>query len=259
MDKIKRKTLVYKTGVEYGDYTLNHVFGCSHGCKYPCYAFQMMRRFKKVESYDEWCNPKVVENAMELFRKELPKYKGKIKMLHLCFSTDPFMFNIPQVGEMSVKLLKEANKENISCSVLTKGILPKELDSLSKNNEYGITLVSIDEEFRKKMEPGAAPIDKRIAALKYLSEKGFKTWISMEPYPTPNFINQNILEILEKVNFVDRIIFGRMHYNKKVSEYKQYKCFYNRCAKIVKSFCEANDIECYIKKGTVTEKTIAPR
>ena len=36
---IERKTLLYKTGVEYGDYTINHLQGCSHGCRYPCYAF----------------------------------------------------------------------------------------------------------------------------------------------------------------------------------------------------------------------------
>ena len=44
---MERKTLIYKTGVEYGDYTLNHVQGCSHGCKYPCYAFMMAKRFGK--------------------------------------------------------------------------------------------------------------------------------------------------------------------------------------------------------------------
>ncbi|EGD50004.1 radical SAM domain-containing protein, partial [Thermoanaerobacter ethanolicus JW 200] len=32
MDKIIReKVLLYKSGVEYGDYTINHVIGCSHG------------------------------------------------------------------------------------------------------------------------------------------------------------------------------------------------------------------------------------
>ena len=45
MKKIKRKTMLYKTGVEYGDYTINHVLGCSHGCNYPCYAFLMAKRF----------------------------------------------------------------------------------------------------------------------------------------------------------------------------------------------------------------------
>ena len=28
-EKFSRKTLIYKTGVEYGDYTINHVQGCS--------------------------------------------------------------------------------------------------------------------------------------------------------------------------------------------------------------------------------------
>lgn len=32
MKTIERKTLLYKTNVEYGDYTINHVLGCSHGC-----------------------------------------------------------------------------------------------------------------------------------------------------------------------------------------------------------------------------------
>ena len=31
---IKRKSMLYVTGVEYGDYTMNHVLGCSHGCIY---------------------------------------------------------------------------------------------------------------------------------------------------------------------------------------------------------------------------------
>lgn len=42
---IQRKTMLYRTGVEYGDYTINFVQGCAHGCKYPCYAFAMKKRF----------------------------------------------------------------------------------------------------------------------------------------------------------------------------------------------------------------------
>ena len=44
---IKRKTMLYKTNVEYGDYTMNHVLGCAHGCLYPCYAFLLKKRFGK--------------------------------------------------------------------------------------------------------------------------------------------------------------------------------------------------------------------
>lgn len=50
---IKRKSLMYKTDVEYGDYSLNHVLGCSHGCMYPCYAMMMAKRFGRVKLWKE--------------------------------------------------------------------------------------------------------------------------------------------------------------------------------------------------------------
>ena len=71
MEEITRKTMLYKTGVEYGDYTMNHVLGCSHGCKYPCYAFLMKKRFGQVNSYDDWIKPKIVSNTLELLEKEI--------------------------------------------------------------------------------------------------------------------------------------------------------------------------------------------
>ena len=76
---INRKSLLYKTGVEYGDYTINHVEGCSHGCMYPCYAMLMAKRFGRVKNYDEWIKPKIVSNAIELLEQEIPKHKDKIK------------------------------------------------------------------------------------------------------------------------------------------------------------------------------------
>ena len=51
--KIERKSLLYKTDVEYGDYTINHVQGCSHGCLYPCYAYMMAKRFGKIKDGSE--------------------------------------------------------------------------------------------------------------------------------------------------------------------------------------------------------------
>lgn len=70
---IRRKTLIYKTDVEYGDYTINHVLGCSHGCMYPCYAYLMKKRFGNVKSYEDWCEPALVENTLELLDEEIPK------------------------------------------------------------------------------------------------------------------------------------------------------------------------------------------
>ncbi len=249
-----RKSLIYKTGVEYGDYTLNHVQGCAHGCCYPCYAYMMAKRFGKVKNYEEWCKPNIVENALELLDLELPRYKKHIRKLHLCFTTDPFMYGYPEITNLSMEILNRANKQGVLCSVLTKGILPKELAEMPMKNEYGITFVSMDERFIQKYEPYAAPINERLAALEYLHKRNCSTWVSIEPYPTPNMIDQSIDQILDKVSFADNIIFGRLHYNKIVSEYKYYQEFYNECALRVTEFCQEHNIQYYIKKGTIVEE-----
>lgn len=244
--------MLYKTGVEYGDYTMNHVLGCSHGCLYPCYAYLMAKRFGKVADYTKWCKPKLVSNTLELLDLEIPKLKSKIESVQLCFTTDPFMYGYDEICAMSMAAIKKLNAAGIRCTVLTKGLLPIELAEQSNKNEYGITLISLDENFRNEIEPGAAPYIDRINAVKALSNKGCKTWISIEPYPTPNIIQQDLLEILNKISFTNKIIFGRTNYSKKISAYKDHKNFYNEQANIVINFCNEHNIDCHIKKGTIT-------
>ena len=247
---IQRKSMLYVTGVEYGDYTMNHVQGCSHGCKYPCYAFLMKKRFGQIPTYEKWLEPYLVSNTLELLDKEIPRLRKKIKSVHLCFSTDPFMYEYDEIAQMSIAAIRKLNAAGIKCTVLTKGILPEKLSTLSANNEYGITVVSLDEGFVKQFEPGAAPIAERIAALRALSEKGCKTWVSIEPYPTPNIIKQDLHALLEKLSFVDKIIFGQLHYSKSVSAYSDHVAFYNECANTVIVFCRTHNIDYHIKKGT---------
>ena len=252
MKKFKRKSLLYKTGVEYGDYTINHAQGCAHGCKYPCYAMMMAKRFGTAKTYEEWCEPKLAENALEILDKEIPKLKDKINSVHLCFTTDPFMYGYDEVGEMSLKIIEKLNNAGIKCTALTKGILPIELAELSKENEYGITLVSLDENFRQEMEPNSAPFNERIEALRALHNVGCKTWVSIEPYPTPNIVEQDFSKILEAVSFCDKIIFGRLNYNKRVSEYKDHKKFFNELAQQTIEFCQKHNKQYHIKDGTIT-------
>ncbi len=244
--------MLYKTGVEYGDYTMNHVLGCSHGCKYPCYAFLQKKRFGQVKTYDEWIEPKIVANTLELLDKEIPRLKNKIQSVQLCFATDPFMYGFDEISALSLAAVRKLNDAGIKCTVLTKGILPAELAELSEANEYGISLVSLDENFRGRMEPGAAPYAERIHALKRLHEAGCKTWVSMEPYPTPNLIEQNLADVLNAVAFVDKIIFGRTNYSKETSSFPTHKEFYNVCADEVIAFCRERGIDYHIKHGTQT-------
>lgn len=249
---IQRKTMLYKTGVEYGDYTMNHVQGCAHGCEYPCYAFLMKKRFGQIASYEEWLEPYLVSNTLKLLDKEVPRLKDKIQSVQLCFMTDPFMYGYQEIEDMSLAAIEKLNDNGIKCSVLTKGILPQALAKKSDLNEYGITLITLDESFRKRMEPGAAPLAARLQALHWLHNQGCKTWVSIEPYPTPNIKEQELQPLLEAVSFVDKIIFGRMNYSKSVTAYKGYKQFFNEKAAEVIRFCDEYGINYHIKSGTIS-------
>ncbi len=248
---IERKSMLYVTGVEYGDYTMNHVLGCAHGCKYPCYAFLQKKRFGQIASYEQWLKPYLVSNTLEILDKEIPRLKAKVKSVQLCFTTDPFMYGYDEIEEMSLAAIRKLNDAGIKCTVLTKGLLPIVLADYSKENEYGITLVSLDEGFRERIEPGAASYQARLAALKALNDKGCKTWVSVEPYPTPNLIEQDLMELLEAVAFTDRIIFGRTNYSKEISAYTNHRAFYNEQAEKVIAFCKKRGIQFHIKNGTM--------
>ena len=252
---IQRKSMLYRTKVEYGNWAMNHVQGCAHGCNYPCYAFLMAKRFGRVKTYDEWRMPLLVDNTLSLLEKELPRYKNEIEQVQLCFTTDPFMEGYPEIKEMSLAAVELINSFGIPCAVLTKGVLPIELSLLpgSKLNAHGATLVTLNDGFRKSMEPGAASCERRLGALKALHDEGLNTWVSMEPYPTPNICSQEIEPILEKVSFVDRIVFGRTHYDKRTNSYADSEAFYRSAAETVVGFCDKHGIDCHIKQGTATQ------
>lgn len=259
MLSIKRKTLIYKSGVEYADYGLNHVEGCSHGCTFPCYAMMMKKRCGIIKSYSEWVRPKIVSNALELLDKELPRLKNKIQNVFLCFSTDPFMYNQPEINELTLKIIERLNRDNVKVISVSKGLYPDELTDKTKygsQNDYGSTIVSLDEKYRRIYEPGAAPLKERVKALRRLHDVGLSTWVSMEPYPTPNIVEQDLHTILKQIKFVNKIVFGKWNYSKKISSYQEYKEFYNSTAAIVIDFCKRNGIDFHIKDGTISDKSI---
>jgi len=238
-EPIVRKSLIYHTKVEKdpGAYAATPVVGCSHGCRFPCYAFLMMKKFGKIASYEAWCEPKLVTNALALAEKELPKLRDKAKFIHFSYATDPFMYEHPEVIELTLKLMALINSYDIPVHILTKGIILNEAFTLSKQNVFGITLVSLAPAFHAKYEPGTAPYPERIAALKRAHAKGFKTFVNIEPYPTPNIFQQSLLPILEAVAFVDEIRLSQLNYNDIIYQYRNWQAFYQKTGLFAKTWC----------------------
>ena len=63
-------------------------------------------------------------------------------------------------------------------------------------------------------------------------------------------MKQNLSNILNEIGFVDKIVFGKLNYNTRVSQFKDKKTYYDECAKTVAAFCEKHRIACHIKYGT---------
>jgi DNA repair photolyase len=121
--------------------------------------------------------------------------------------------------------------------------------------------VSLDKDFKKQFEPGSAPYKKRINSLKRLYNAGLKTWVSIEPYPTPNLMKGNgfreLLQILNEIKFVDNIIFGKLNYNCTSNKFPENKKYYEKCAELVEKFCQKYNINYHIKYGTKKQNNTA--
>ena len=245
METIERKTLLYKSGL--GFWCVNHVQGCSHGCLYPCYAFMMARSYGRAADYGDWTKPRLVAGAADLLRRELSRKRTLPDRVHLSLTTDPFMRGFPEVAEASLSIVEALNEVGVAASVLTKGVLPAELADRGRfplDNEYGASLASLDEGFRARWEPGAAPYAERLAALRLLSEAGRRTYVHVEPYPTPNIFEQDLRALLEAVGFADRLYFSGWNYNALATNYPGRADFYREAGNLVARFCEERGIEC---------------
>jgi DNA repair photolyase len=246
-DPIERKSLLYESGL--GFHGINHVLGCSHGCRYPCYAFLMARRHGRVRDYDEWCRPRIVGNALVLLDRELRRKRVAPPRVHLCLTTDPFMVGHPEVEVLSLTIVERLNRSGIPCSLLTKCRLPAELADRRRfpcENTHGISLVSLDEGFRREWEPGAAPYAERVGALRQLHESGCRTLVHIEPYPTPGIVEQDLSRILAEVRFVDHVFLGGWNYSARVSGDRETEAFYRRQSSTVRRFCAQHGIDCEV-------------
>lgn len=250
--------MLYRSKVEYGGWTINHVQGCSHGCRYPCYAMMLARRVGRVASYEEWIVPRVVDNALELLEDELKRLAGQIESVHLSFTTDPFMYDSVEgapnasVCDLTLGIIERLNAASIPVTTLTKGVYPDAFLGPGSLNSYGISLVSLSDLFRQEWEPFAAPVNARITALEALAALGNRTWVSIEPYPTPN-IDETAVEVealLERVAFADAVVFGKWNYNARATAYDREHAFYADIAARVRTWCDEHDKALHIKKGT---------
>ena len=206
---MKRKSLLNRSGVDWGDHTgrylilynANIYYGCQHDCQY-CYS-------KKIYYWKRpWTDAEPVDNAVELTRREVKhKEQGRIMFCSMC---DPYQPIEGQLG-LARRVLEILLDSKFLILIMTKSDLVTRDYNIIKghdNVEVGFTITSLDDLPMWELEaPGNT---RRIDALKQAHNMGIKTFVSMEPTIPEETKPIEIMEALD--TWVDRWIIGALNY-----------------------------------------------
>lgn len=222
---------------EYGDLAINIYTGCTHGCYY-CFAPNVLHKTKEAFSANVMPRVGIVEEV----KKQLDKEKITGKLIHLCFTCDPYPNGIDTSATREIiKLLKDAGN---NVQILTKGgeRADRDFDLLDENDWFGVTYCGYDDGtlfIQQESEPFAAPEIERLASLSIAHKRGIKTWMSIEPV-----LNEvSVINLLEmNPYYIDKYKIGKMNYHPSAIDWKK---FGNR----VEQICKANKMDYYIKDG----------
>jgi len=184
--------------LEYGDLALNIYTGCNHGCFY-CFAPNVLHKTREDFAIVE---PR--KNIVEEVRKQLEKEQITGKLIHLCFTCDPYPADIDTTPTREIIKLLKAYGNHVQ--ILTKGGLraERDFDLLDENDRFGISYAG-----DTSQEPKAADAVERFSSLFAAHRKGIKTWISFEPV----ICAENVLIELEYVLRCVDVKIGKLNYH----------------------------------------------
>ncbi len=193
--EVSCRTALSPSGLE-ADYALNPYRGCSHGCEY-CYSPFVIREEREWGSFVD-----VKRNIPKVLAKELKnKTKGIVRLGSV---TDPYQ-KVEEDYEITRMCLEQLAKHDFPILVQTKSdLVTRDIDIYSEiDADVGMTITSLDEDFRKKFEPDAPSIDKRISALEELVDSGVHTWAFIGPLlPYHNDGADELKKLSERLNEV---------------------------------------------------------
>jgi len=175
--EIECKSILNKSAL--ADYTVNCYAGCEHGCVY-CYARFVTRFTHPGERWGSFVDVKI--NAPAALKRELRQKKvGRVYMSSVCDGWQPLEARYGLTRSCLELLLHY----RFPVTILTKsGLAARDLDLLPgrENVELGVTLTTLDESLRAKIEPRASAAEKRICLLHDARERGITTYAFLGPF-----------------------------------------------------------------------------
>ncbi|MCS4542139.1 MAG: radical SAM protein [Euryarchaeota archaeon] len=179
-------------------YTLNPYRGCQHACQYCYVQSEKYLPFSNIEEFSKTIQVKV--NAPQVLKKELSKLRDKA-IVAVGSATDPYQ-PVEQEYRITRKVLDVLNDRNFPCHILTKSdLVLRDVDILSEISKkswcvVSFTITTLDANLVKMLEPRAPSPERRLQAIKKLSDVGIVAGVTFMPI-IPYLCDTN--ENLEKV------------------------------------------------------------
>jgi len=179
VNEVKCRSALNKSRIPGTDYSLNPYIGCSHKCQY-CYAVFMKKFTGHTEPWGDFVDVKV--NAADILRDQMKRCRtGRISIGTACDPYQPLETKF-EITRQCLEVL--ADFKSFGVSVITKSHLAARDIGLFKKIrkiEIGFSITHINPRVTRIFEPGAPNAEKRLEALRVLSQNHIPTWIFIAP------------------------------------------------------------------------------
>ncbi len=193
---IQVKSILSKSNLPVGDYSVNPYVGCTHACKY-CYASFMKRFTGHAEPWGSFLDAKYWPEIQKPRR-----YAGK--RLFIGSVTDPYN---PQeeTCKRTRALLEQLQNSGAEITIATKSdLVLRDLDLIRTfpNARVSWSVNTLDEAFRTDMDE-AVSIERRLAAMKAFHDAGVRTTCFISPiFPEITDIPAIVERVIDRCSLI---------------------------------------------------------
>ncbi len=182
------------------DWSLNPYQGCEHGCVY-CYARNTHTYWGYSAGTDFEQKILVKKNAAELVEAKIKSANWKAAPLMLSGNTDCYQ-PIEKKLEITRSILEVMWKYRHPVGIITKNsLILRDLDllkQLAQNNlvHVAISVTTLDEDLRRKLEPRTASVQNRLFTIEKLSNHGIPVNVMFAPV-IPSLNDHEVFKVAE--------------------------------------------------------------